>query len=179
MCRHGRHQSGVVLAISLIVLMLLAIIGVSATHSTVVEEKMLGNARARNLAFQAAESTLLAGEQSLHTTTAAFNCQHGLYKQQDIDCDGIKENQAIWESPGVWGDDAKSIKYAVSGDAKSLDLGYLKASPRYIIEELGLVCPPGEICTSSSALKKYYRVTARATGSTPDSVVMLQSTYQP
>jgi type IV pilus assembly protein PilX len=56
------HQSGVVLVISLIMLLLLMIIGVVGSQVTGLEEKMAGNSRDYNLAFQAAESALRVGE---------------------------------------------------------------------------------------------------------------------
>lgn len=56
------HQSGMALVISLILLLLLTLISMSAMRMSGLEEKMAGNDRDRNLAFQAAESALRAGE---------------------------------------------------------------------------------------------------------------------
>ena len=64
---NSQHQSGAVLAISLIILLLLTIIGLTATQVTGLEEKMAGNLRDRNLAFQAAETALRAGEAQTST----------------------------------------------------------------------------------------------------------------
>ena len=58
-------QAGVVLAISLIILLLLTLIGLSAMQTSALEEKMVGNMRDKILAFQAAESALRAAELSL------------------------------------------------------------------------------------------------------------------
>ncbi|MFK5947321.1 MAG: PilX N-terminal domain-containing pilus assembly protein, partial [Methylococcales bacterium] len=49
-------QTGVVLVVSLIMLLLLTLIGITGTQVTSLEEKMAGNARDQNIAFQAAES---------------------------------------------------------------------------------------------------------------------------
>ena len=51
----SKHQSGVVLPISMIMLLLLTLIGITGSHVTGLEEKMAGNSRNYNLAFQAAE----------------------------------------------------------------------------------------------------------------------------
>jgi Tfp pilus assembly protein PilX len=56
------NQSGMALIISLIILLLLTLISVSAMKVNSLEEKMAGNDRNRNTAFQAAEAALRAGE---------------------------------------------------------------------------------------------------------------------
>lgn len=62
-CISLKFQSGVVLFISLIMLLLLTLIGVTSVQTTILEEKMAGNMRNRNLAFQAAEAALRHAEQ--------------------------------------------------------------------------------------------------------------------
>jgi len=57
-----KHQSGVVLPVSMIMLLLLTLISVTASQVTGLEEKMAGNSRDSNLAFQAAEAALRGGE---------------------------------------------------------------------------------------------------------------------
>lgn len=57
-----KTQAGLVLDISLIML-LLTLIGVSGMQATGMEEKMAGNMRDRNVAFQAAEAALRIVEQ--------------------------------------------------------------------------------------------------------------------
>ncbi|MCX7100437.1 MAG: PilX N-terminal domain-containing pilus assembly protein, partial [Methylobacter sp.] len=52
------NQSGAVLIISLIMLLLLTLIGTTAMQTSTLEEKMAGNLRDRDIAFQAAESAL-------------------------------------------------------------------------------------------------------------------------
>ena len=60
-----KHQSGAVLPISLIMLLLLTLIGVTGSQMTGLEEKMAGNMRDRNIAFQAAEAALRDAEQDI------------------------------------------------------------------------------------------------------------------
>lgn len=60
-----RHQSGVVLIISLIMLLALTLIGITSSSVTGLEEKMAANNKDINLAFQAAEAALRAAETSL------------------------------------------------------------------------------------------------------------------
>ena len=59
---HGNRQKGAALVTSLIILLMLTLMGVAAMQTTTLEEKMAGNLRNENLAFQAAEAALRAGE---------------------------------------------------------------------------------------------------------------------
>lgn len=60
-----RSERGAVLLVSLIMLLLLTIIGVAAMRDTNLQERMAGNMRDRNLAFQAAEAGLRFAEQQI------------------------------------------------------------------------------------------------------------------
>lgn len=60
-----QKQKGVALAISLIMLLMLTIIGISNMESTIMEEKMAGNIIDRNRALQAAEAALRDGERTI------------------------------------------------------------------------------------------------------------------
>lgn len=189
----SKSQSGVVLIISLIMLLLLTLVGLTGMQNIGLEEKMAGNMRDSNLAFQAAESALVAGEvASLKKPVIACPGVNpvGLYKYNllingdlDIDCDGEKDpkQDPVWKTIN-WA--TNSIEYPGSTDV----LGNLFAKPRYIIEELKDVCRdssgkpvvllPGGACTSPNRMYKNYRITAKGTGGTESAVVVLQSTYE-
>jgi len=55
-------ESGAVLIVALIMLLLISIVGVSSMQSTSMEERMAGNLYDRHTAFQAAEAALRQGE---------------------------------------------------------------------------------------------------------------------
>lgn len=57
-----RRQQGAALVIGLIILVVLTLIGVQAMRTNIVQERMAGNMRERNVAFQAAEAALRVGE---------------------------------------------------------------------------------------------------------------------
>ena len=61
------HQAGAVLVVSLIFLLVLTIVGVAAMQNTTLEEKMAGNVKDRNLAFQNAESAIREAETFIDT----------------------------------------------------------------------------------------------------------------
>jgi Tfp pilus assembly protein PilX len=65
-----QQQSGVVLIVSLIMMLLLTIIGISGMSVTALEESMAANHRDRNIAFQAAEAALRAGEAKIEELRA-------------------------------------------------------------------------------------------------------------
>ncbi|MGH8403161.1 MAG: pilus assembly PilX family protein, partial [Gammaproteobacteria bacterium] len=58
-------QGGFVLIVALILLLVLTLLGLAAAQSTSLEERMAGNMRDQNLAFQAAEAGLRAAETCL------------------------------------------------------------------------------------------------------------------
>lgn len=57
-----RSERGAVLLVSLVMLVLLTLIGLAGLRMVQLEERMAGNLRDRQLAFQAAEAALRAGE---------------------------------------------------------------------------------------------------------------------
>lgn len=158
----SRHQSGAVLAISLIVLLLLTLIGITAAQVSGLEEKMAGNLRDRNLAFQAAETALRAGEERTATLPQCpiFTAIQGFYPHTDSPLIDDGANNVVWLDP------AKYFSY--SGD--NLASVTSTAQAKYIIQCITSVEVLGE--------RTLYRITARGTGGTTDAVVILQSVYR-
>lgn len=64
-------QSGVALFVSLVFLLLLTIVGVSAMKSATLQEKMAGNTRYTTISFQYAEAGLREGESLIAASNAA------------------------------------------------------------------------------------------------------------
>ncbi|MDD1608291.1 MAG: PilX N-terminal domain-containing pilus assembly protein [Methylococcaceae bacterium] len=69
----AKHQSGVVLVISLIMLLALTLIGVTSSSVTGLEAKMAANSKDVNLAFQSAEATLRSAEDYLKAKQPNFD----------------------------------------------------------------------------------------------------------
>lgn len=160
-----QRQQGITLIVCMIVLTVLTMLGLSSIRDTTLEEKMAGNMRNRNLAFQAAESALREAENFIETTRALpdFNNTAGLYEQMS----------EMWPtSAASWG-----ISTAVSRYGSTLP--GIAATPVYIIERMD-----SEVKLASAAAGRvqsnqtFYRITARAVGSTDAAVVILQSTYR-
>ncbi len=164
-----KNESGVVLVVSLIMLSLLTLIGTTALQSTGLEEKMSGNMRDQNMAFQAAESALQEGE--ANANLLPFNCTKGRFPVKDRNCNNVKDATEIWTSSTIWSQNSVTF---------SGELTHLVANPNYIIEDMGVV--PAVNCSSALIAgvcpEHYFRVTARASGGTTSSLVMLQSVIQ-
>jgi len=165
-----KKQRGAVLFISLMMLLLMTLIGVSGMQTSILEEKMAGNFKDRNMALQAAESSLRAAEKYLNDTAilpefTGVTLGHYL---------PTSSGEARWDDTIIdWSADTTDvIPYPNSLDS-------ISAAPVYIIEEM----PPvneagGSLETGVVLTNNYYRVTTRATGGTDTAIVMLQSTYK-
>ena len=83
-----RQQQGVALFISLVLLLVLTIIGVSSVQTTSLEVRMTRNAHDSTLAFQAAESALRDAEEQLdglvNTVDFTDAGNNGLYNVADL-----------------------------------------------------------------------------------------------
>src|SRR3546814_12468600 len=66
-------QNGSALIISLVFLLILTMIGIASIQDSTLQERMAGNERDKNLAFQAAEAALRVGEDHLRHTGALFS----------------------------------------------------------------------------------------------------------
>ena len=171
-------QSGVVLIISLVMLLLLTLIGTTSMQTTTLEEKMVGNMRDQNIAFQTAEAVLRAGEAATAPVVPApvFTCAGtgGYYDGSTID--GV--NPSCPQPP-----DWKTIDWTDPNVVATNTVGGVSYS--YYIEQLDPTSSgddsdciqAGTPCSALGLLTKWYRITARGTGNTSSSTVLLQSTY--
>jgi len=66
-------QSGSALIISLVFLLILTMIGIASIQDSTLQERMAGNERDRNLAFQTAEAALRVGEDHLRQAGIVFS----------------------------------------------------------------------------------------------------------
>ncbi len=158
-------QRGAVLAISLIMLLLVTLIGVSGSQLAGLEEKMAGNLNEKNSAFQAAEAALATVEDSL-TTPPIFSDTglNGFYTESSaVDLSTAKLTQ-----DSFWLSNPNVAQLALN--ALSVPNAY------YIIQELSSVCLG--ICQPGTPVSvNYYRVTVRASGHQVKHSVVLQSVF--
>ena len=117
-------QGGAVLVVSLLILLIMTIVGVSSIQTTTLEERMAGNTRDQNLAFQSAEAALIEGENALANLVlfVAGNGQH------------LKGDAPNEFDTDTWANDAKSTVAVSLNDDQNA---------RYYIEAIGSVNPNG------------------------------------
>jgi type IV pilus assembly protein PilX len=167
-----RRQQGVALFISLVLLLVLTIIGVSSVQTTSLEVRMSRNEHDTLLAFQAAESALRDAEAQLLgiTSTAPFNDTAGLYEAVPL---GEAEN---WQAAGTWTGGNSVLAEVVEGTA---------APSRYIVEYIGPVLRDENAYQQEDPYSgaatvdrvEMFRITARGVGGTPNAQVLLQTTF--
>lgn len=162
------HQSGAVLVVSLIMLLLLTVIGVAGVQTTSLEERMAGNNRDRNLAFQSAEAALRAGEVRIETL---WNNGAGSIQ---VFCTGVAgqfSSVAGCNNPApdphaanTWSDNTKSITHNTGSST-------VNTQPRYFITYDTAHNPGPPVIPIS------FTITARGTGGQDGTEVILQSHY--
>lgn len=163
-------ERGSALIVSLLILIVMTLIGITGVGSSSLQERMAGNTRDAALAFQAAEAALRDGEaffeEMVVSPGAAFNgSQPGLYGAED--------------RPDLFSGDTWTSARGYSGT-----IGGVAEQPRYIIQLLGPIGDPAEDLnitgygeSSGTGNVTGVRITSRGVGGTPDAVVLLQTTY--
>ncbi|HKT32142.1 MAG TPA: pilus assembly protein [Gammaproteobacteria bacterium] len=169
-------QQGVVLVVSLILLLVLTILGIAAIQSTSLEERMAGNQRAHQLAFEAAEAALRQGEQALNgmASLPPFDGSVLGYYPTPVDGSGNTLTAGVdWQN---WNWAQKSIPYT-----GTLGIGSnTGATASYYIEPFKYVATAGQSLDVSAPIpgQQLYAITARGVSPDGKSVVILQSTYK-
>ncbi len=167
-------QHGSVLVISLLILLVLTLIGVTSMSTTSLQSKMATNSRESNLAFQASESALRYGEAALSgsPSPAGYDaaCDNGL-------CLPSTNGTPVWTSIN-WAASARSYS---TQTATALSEIPLPLQPKYIIEKLPAASIKGNSVSNitNSSSHQYYRITALGSGANGSASVMLQSIYEP
>jgi type IV pilus assembly protein PilX len=180
----GRHQRGAALLTGLIFMVILTLLGITAARMAGLEERMSGNMRDRSIAMQAAEMALRDAERDIRGPTAGSTrspaisgisnfvaaCTNGLcYNGPNGNANGVD-----WKVTPIWTlvsmTAAPSVTYGTNTPAANI--AGLSAQPSYLIEGIRKT-PPG------GAEEFYYRITVRAQGANPNTVVWLQEVFKP
>lgn len=164
MMKNAITQRGAALVTGLIFMVVLTLLVVSAMRGTILEEKMSGNARDADLAFQSAEAALRAGEQVLNGATLPTFAASGAYLTVG------SRDDAYWLSTHNWTTNSVAYGSVPNGVA---------AAPRYVIEELPAV-PSAGFSKKAGVIPEtgYYKVTARGVGGNPNTLRLVQTTYR-
>ncbi len=152
------HQHGAALIVSLVMLLLLTVVGVSSVRMTSLQERMAGNMQFRTTAFEGAEEAARFGEQEAQGfgDGATFNDSNGLYETV------ASGGEPRWRASGTdWRGDTE-----LEGE--------------YILEQIGEVPrdPSCQLNAAATCFSMLYRVTARAEVPNTGAGVMVQTTYK-
>jgi len=171
--QYKNKQSGAVLIVSLVLLLIMTIIGLTGMQTTVLEEKMAGNFRNSNQAFQSAEAALRDSEVwlSAQTTEPAESStgSNNVWSLNATDPDTSNSEE--------WWEERDSSWWDTNGISYSTTLSGISSAPRTIIEYKvyqsdTLLAGTG----SAPSGLTFYQVTSRGTGGNDQAVVLLQST---
>lgn len=171
----SRSQRGAVLVVSLIVLLVLTILAVSMSQTARLQERMTGNMRDADLAFQSAESALRGAE----TKISSYNTNPNTCAapKDDANCDifetlslktiDLRTDKSFWEANG--------IEYGVIGKQ---EIGDVESDPGFVIEFVEFVADePGALPPDLSKGRSFYEITSRSPGKVTTTQAVLQSTY--
>jgi len=159
------NQRGVTLIVALIFLAVLMLLGVTVAQNTSMEERMAGNTRDRDLAFQSAEAALKDAETNLngvYLTNPFDGSTPGL-----IAFDAANATDATYWNAYNWA----GASQTVSTTTLTTGPGLIAEQPRYVIEKKPNTGPVGSPI-------QHFRVTARGVGGSTSTVVILQAEYE-
>ena len=192
-----RLQDGVSLVVSLLMLIVVMLLGLSATQIALQSEKASRNDRDRQIAFQAAEAALLDAEMDIDESPDPKRSRSAIFSRDNTfafveGCGQGEDNpflglcaQGTEGTPSWLATDllnrtssAGSVPYGkFTGQTFQVGEGSLPARlPRYIIEQIPYNAP-GE--SAEQATQAYlYRVTGIGFGVRETTLVVLQSIYR-
>lgn len=160
MSTHRRNlpspQKGMVLVVSLIFLLLLTLLGVSAMQNATMQEKMSGSVMVRNQSFQLAEAALRLGESEIQRTGFVL---------------------AKCATPATCAPPTDATSFPGAGNGTSVTWYQAGTSAVYALQNIGTTTTPisrPPTCSANSTVT-LYRVTASAKQGT--SVTVLESIY--
>lgn len=185
---NGQRERGAALVLGLIMLLVVTLLGVAGMRDTLLQEKMSGNARDREVALQAAEAALRSGELVLQQPSLpAFNGSNGLFAMQDRVISGSPVSEQTFWAGRAWTDaDSEPFVGTLEGVNKA---------PRYVVELLstdmsanaypktggasgGSLVQAVDLNSEDYIPKQDYRITAMGWGMSAESRVIVQSTYR-
>ncbi|MEM7363079.1 MAG: PilX N-terminal domain-containing pilus assembly protein [Pseudomonadota bacterium] len=179
-------QQGVALFLSLVMLLLLTILGVSSVQTTSMQERMARNARDTNLAFQSAEAALRDGEDWIETnliSLAPFEAggaeAGGLYYENDFD------ETSNWRAIDWDNDQACGSSTAPTGTRwGDTTVPGVCVQPKYIVEHVKTVISDQDLLNldnigqdTGAGRAQIFRITSYGTGGSATAHVMIQATY--
>jgi type IV pilus assembly protein PilX len=162
-------QRGAVLVTAILLLLVLTIIGVTVMQMSRMQERMAGNSRDVNLAFQGAEGALREAENLIDAANVRpVSCLEGCtFLIEDSVAGNPAKQDLTW-----WEDNSTDFNGGVVIDN-------LAEQPTATIEELGFFRTDGGVVMGQDPPdgRDFYQVTSRSTGGSGTAEVVLQTTF--
>lgn len=167
------RQRGAILIVSLLLLLVMTILAVTAMRASTFQERMAGNARDMNLAFQSSEAAARAAESwVLSRVEQPFTCGDLAtcdlaeeVLELNVLPDDLRSQDADWWT-------GNTVEYG-DGD-EPIDL--VREQPRFVVEELGFVEDDLATGLGPPEGRAVYRVYARAEGGTASAQSVVETT---
>ncbi len=196
-----RKQSGAVLIVTLMLLIVMTVLGLSSMNNSIMEEKMAGNLRNSNMSFMAAESGLRVAEQSIVDLSSkpvpSEDGSSGIwlldYPDANFDASVDEAPSEFWwlaNAQSWWANDADAGTGTDSntlyhlGDDNALGGTGADAdktlTSHYVVEYLQPVCDTMNVGQQSDqqSCEEYYQITALGLGAGSGSRTYLRSTIK-
>jgi type IV pilus assembly protein PilX len=164
------RQKGATLVVALLILLVLTMLGLASMQMSRMEERMAGNARDTNLAFQGAEAGLRDAEEALRvlaarpTTCIAAPCD--VWRKDYLTPD-------LRDQPGTWWT-TNAREYGVAGTQEVTEV---TRDPLIIVEDLGFVPDSLAIGHGPPEGRNFYKITSDSSGASDTAEAVLESTY--
>ena len=175
--QESSFQRGSVLIVSLILLLVMTLLGLTAMQGSLMEEMMAGHAKDQNLAFQSAEAALRGAEATVASyiaePTPTLDGATGVWVQNAPDL--VTSNGVSWwcetGCDGTWWT-SNGVAYAHKSDLIGT------STPYSVVEVDDFVKDSLNIGQQhDEGGKLFYRVTARGTGGTDQALSLLRSSF--
>ena len=164
-------QRGAALVTALLLLVVMTILALSVMQMSRVQERMVGNTRDLNVAFEAAEAAARNGEAMVRAQATA-----------PVDC-SLKPTCISWLKGSVPDLASQSATWWTTNATAFADpagnaMSAVKDNPRYVIEHLGFVRTDGGVETSVLPVgRDFYEVTGRSSGASGLANTVVQTTF--
>ncbi|HEY4091031.1 MAG TPA: pilus assembly protein [Luteibacter sp.] len=182
------RERGAVLIIALIFLLLLTIVAITSSSRSLIQERLAGALRNAQQAEWSAETALRGVEWRIFSGDTTLGCYNSSTPALVSAKATTFRTASTWVTDG--GTEYKGIgggvDYTATPTDTTLSTAVLAANPWYIVESLGQDRTPSnntstakEIGSGGSTTANFYlyRITARATGGSPNTIRVVESTF--
>jgi type IV pilus assembly protein PilX len=174
-----KQQSGAILVISLLMLLVLTVLGVVMMQTTRMQERMAGNTRDLSAALQGSEAAVRYAEQQLAAytsrpdTDSTSSC--GSTTAANTVCATNALPVAIYDtSQFIWKTQAKLYGHAGS---PTTAVAQLPDPPEYTDERLGFIRDNLDTGQDPPEGRDFFQLTGHSTGLSGNTNTVVQSTY--